>query len=56
MQAIARNLGAKNQDRVDRIAAHTIFFTVDSCDYFYTGWNFFDEAVLADVLHRMKTC
>ena len=24
---IARNLGAKNQDRVDRIAAHTIFFT-----------------------------
>ena len=25
------------------------FLYGDSCDYFYTGWNFFDEAVLADV-------
>ena len=46
---IARNLGAKNQDRVDRIAAAYNFLYGDSCDYFYTGWNFFDEAVLADV-------
>ena len=37
---IARNLGAKNQDRVDRIAAHTISLR-DSCDYFYYWLEFF---------------
>ena len=46
---IARNLGAKNQDRVDRIAAHTIFFTAIHAIIFILVGNFFDEAVLADV-------
>ena len=45
---IARNLGAKNQDRVDRIAAHTIFLRRFMRLFLY--WlEFFDEAVLADV-------